>query len=301
MENGSLLAKLSEGLVEAVANAASATVRLAARRRFAASGIVWSTDGLIVTANHVVEREDDVVVGFADGRDLPAKLVGRDPSSDIALLKVEQKGLAAAQLAGKNDLRVGHLVVALGRPSEGGVEASMGIVSAVGGPWRSMHGGLVEGYLRTDVTMYPGFSGGPLIDTLGRLVGLNSSSLGPIASVALPVMAITRIAEALRVGGRVAHGYLGVRTQQVVLPAELARILGLQAGLLVMGVEPGGPADQAGVMLGDVLATLAGQPIRDPDELQAQLGGDRVGTAAPLVVVRGGERRELSVTIGERP
>jgi S1-C subfamily serine protease len=197
-------------------------------------------------------------------------------------------------------VRVGHIVVALGRPSGDGIEASMGIVSAIGGPWRSRHGGLVEGYLRTDVSMYPGFSGGPLVDAAGNVVGLNSSSLGPIASVALPVSALTRIAEALRQGGRVRHGYIGVRTQQVPLPADLGRQSGMRSGLLVMGVEPGGPADSAGLMLGDILISFASQPIADADDLQAQLGGDRVGTGVPVVVFRGGERRELTVTVGER-
>jgi len=299
-EKGSLLAQLSEGLADVVARAGAATVRVEARRRLGASGVLWSADGLVVTADHIIEREEDIVVGLADGRELRATLVGRDPGSDLALLKVAEQGLPAAAVAANGELSVGHLVLALGRPGEGGVTATMGIVSLIGGPWRSRRGGMVEGYIRTDVTMYPGYSGGPLVNTAGRVVGVNSSLLGHGMSLAIPAASVSRVVEALRQQGRVKQGYLGVRTQPVALPAALAQQLGQQSGLLVMGVEPEGPADRGGVLLGDILVGLAGQPVRDIDELQALLGPDRVGTAVPATVVRGGERRELSVTIGER-
>ncbi|MBI4498833.1 MAG: trypsin-like peptidase domain-containing protein [Chloroflexi bacterium] len=295
-----VLAGLSDELAGAVERAAAAVVRVDARRRLSASGIIWEATGLVVTADHVLEREEDITVGLADGRDLAATIVGRDPGTDLALLRVEAQGLAAA--APGPAPRVGHLVLALGRPGPGGPMATAGIVSALGGPARTWRGSRLEGFIRTDAVLYPGFSGGPLVDVTGRVLGLNSSHLAQGMSLAIPVESVARIVAALLQTGRVRRGFLGITSQPVLLPIGLRRRLDLdqETGLLVVGVEPDGPADRGGMLLGDVLVGLAGAPVRDTDDLQRLLTGERIGQPTPVRVIRGGEVRDLTITVGER-
>ena len=179
--------------------------------------------------------------------------------------------------------------------------ASLGVIGAVGGPWRTFRGTEVEGYLRSDTTFYPGFSGGPLIDASGRVVGMNSSRLGRGAGLTIPVSAIERIAADLLKGGKVRRAYLGISSQVAKLPAALAGIAGgREAGLLIVSVEGGSPADSAGMLIGDILIEFGGASISDTDSLQAQLGPDRIGQATPASVLRGGELKQLSVSVGER-
>lgn len=297
------LVGFSNDLAGAVARAGEYVVRVNGRRRQAASGILWSQDGVVVTADHVLEADEGITVGLPDGREVPAQLVGRDPGTDLALLRVQAPGLAGADLADPSSIKVGNLVLAVGRPGEGEPMASIGIISAVTGPWRTWRGGMLEKLIHTDVTLYPGFSGGALVDAAGRVAGLNTSLLARGISAALPVDTVQRVAQAILTQGRVKRGYLGVGTQPVPIPAGLAQGTGLtqKTGLLVVSVEQGGPADKAGLMLGDLLVALAGNRVEDADDLQAQLGGDRVGQATPIRIVRGGQTKELTVTIGERP
>ncbi|HZU06041.1 MAG TPA: trypsin-like peptidase domain-containing protein [Chloroflexota bacterium] len=298
-----LLAQLSEDLARAVELAGQAVVAVKARRRIPGSGVLWTPPGVVVTADHVLEREEDILVTTADGRELPAAVVGRDPSTDLAVLRVAANGLAPATLGDSATVRVGHFVLALGRAGPGAPSASIGIVSAIGGPWRSRRGIVVEGYLRTDLTLYPGFSGGPLVDALGRVIGINTSLLAQGQGMALPLPTVQRVVEALLTQGRIRRGFLGISTQPVLLPAALARRLGLtqESGLLVLATEPQGPADRAGLLIGDIVVGLAGQPVRSTDDLLALLGPERVGTVQEVHVVRGGELHRLTVTIGERP
>ena len=179
--------------------------------------------------------------------------------------------------------------------------ASLGVVGAVGGPWRTFRGTEVEGYLRSDTTFYPGFSGGPLVDAEGRVVGMNSSRLGRGAGLTVPVGALARIATDLLAGGKVRRAYLGVSSQVARLPAALAALVaGRETGLLIVAVEPGSPAEAAGILLGDILVEFGGEPVTDTDSLQAQLGPGRIGQATPVAVLRGGELKTLSVSVGER-
>lgn len=298
-ETRSVLAQLSDALAAAVERAAASTVLVNARRRVPASGIVWA-DGVVVTADHVVEREDEITVGLPDGREVSATLAGRDPGSDLAVLRLTGSGGVAAERAPEGSARVGHLVLALGRPAPGGPMASLGVISAVGGPWRTFRGGQVDGYIRSDVTFYPGFSGGPLVDTSGRVVGINSSRLGRGAGLTVPAAAGGKVIETLLRQGRIRRGYLGIGSQPVRLPAALQARAGQETGLLVVTVEPGSPADRGGLLIGDIVVQMAGAAVRDTEELQAQLGPDRVGQATPIIVLRGGVPRELMVTVGER-
>ena len=295
------LVGLSNDLADAVARAGQYVVRVNGRRRQPASGILLSQDGVVVTADHVIETDEGITVGLPDGKTVPAQMAGRDPGTDLAILRVQASGLVAAEMANPAEVRVGNLILAVGRPGEGDPMASIGIVSAITGPWRTWRGGMLEKLIQTDVTLYPGFSGGALVDANGKVAGLNTSLLARGISAALPVDTLQRVAQAILTQGRVKRGYLGVSTQAVAIPAALQGLgLTQKSGLLVVSVEPGGPAEKGGVMLGDLLVGLAGQPVEDTDDLQAMLGGDRVGQAVPVRMVRGGQIKDLSVTIGER-
>jgi S1-C subfamily serine protease len=196
---------------------------------------------------------------------------------------------------------VGQFTLALGRPGDA-VTAAFGVVSAVGPAWRTWHGGELDQFVRLDLSVYDGFSGGPLVDAAGRVLGVNTSALARAAAVTVPAATVDRVVDQLLAGGRVRRGYLGIGTQPVRLP-DAARALagGQEAGLMIVAVEPGAPADQAGVLLGDVLLALGGRPTADVDDVLAALGGDAVGQALQAHVLRAGELRTLSVTVGEAP
>jgi S1-C subfamily serine protease len=292
------LSDLSNALADAVAAADSYVVRVEGRRRMPASGILWNEDGVIVTANHVVKRDEGITVGLPGGKSADATLVGRDPSTDLAVLRTGGgQGTAAPH---SEEMRVGNLVLALGRPGRT-VQATFGIISALGDePWRSRAGGQIDRYLQTDVVMYPGFSGGPLLSASGQVLGLNSSALLRGVSLALPTTTVDRVVETLLAHGRMRRGYLGVSTQAVRLPSGVASELGQETGLLIVDVEAESPADQGGLVLGDTIVGLDGSTVRHHDDLLALLGGDRVGQKVPLQILRGGEVQSVNVTIGER-
>ena len=294
-----VLESLSADLANAVENAGKSLVRIEARRRQTATGIVWSADGLIVTAHHVVERDENIRAGLPDGTVVAAQLVGRDPTTDIAVLRVQAEGLTPATWAEPDTVRVGQLVLAVGRP-DAAPQASLGVVNVLDDAWRTMAGGTVDAYVQTDVVMFPGFSGGALVGANGAFIGMNSSLLARGASVTLPAATLRRVADSLKVHGRVKRGFLGVNAQGVRLPVTLAESLDQETGLLLAAVESGAPAEAAGMMVGDILVTLDGQPVRHMDDLMALLSSDRVGKAVPVRVVRGGQVTDSTVTIGER-
>ncbi len=300
MTESNALTELSDQLAAAVERAGQSTVLVNARRRFPASGIAWSADGQVLTTDHVIEREENITVGLPDGREVSATIVGRDPGSDLAVLKVDGV-LTAIERAPAGSAKVGSMALAIGRPTSEGVQASFGVVGAIGGAWRTFRGGQVEGYLRSDTTFYPGFSGGPLIDAAGRAVGINSSRLGRGAGITIPVEAAEKVVADLLKAGRVRRAYLGISSQPAQLPNALAaRLGGQESGLLVVMVEPESPADKAGLILGDLLVSLGGQAVTDTESLQMQLGSERVGKSTTAVVLRGGEPRELTIVPGER-
>jgi S1-C subfamily serine protease len=270
-----------------------------ARPRLPASGIIWSTDGVIVTAHHIVEEEDNIGIGLPDGTSTKAKLVGRDPTTDIAVLRADAKGLKSQPWSDVNTLKVGHLVLALGRPGKS-VMATLGVVSALGESWRSPAGGRLDRYLQTDVVMYPGFSGGPLVSSSGELIGLNTSGLLRGISITVPSTTLKQVVETLLSKGKVSRGYLGIGAQPVRLPAPLAQQLNQETGLMLVSVESGGPADKGGLLQGDIVVAVAGQPTRHMDDMLGLLGSDRVGSTVPVRVVRGGQLRDANVVVGER-
>jgi len=294
-----ILTQFSDALAAAVEAGGRYTVRVEGRRRLPASGAVWSPDGVIITAHHVVEWDSNIAIGLPDGRTAPARLVGRDPATDIAVLRADASDLESAPWSDEGALRVGHMVLALGRPGRT-VQATLGIVSALGQAWRTMGGGEIDRYLQTDTAMYPGFSGGPLVDAAGRALGINSSALLRGISLTVPAATVRRVVETLLTHGRVPRGRLGVKVQPVRLPASVAGALGQETAVLLLSVEVDSPAERAGLMLGDTLVALDGQPVRDIDDLMALLSGSRAGATVPARVLRGGQVIEIDVTLGER-
>ncbi len=284
----------SDALAAAVEKAGRSTVTVDARGRLPATGVVWSAAGEILTADHVVRRDEDIRVSLPDGAQHPAKLIGRDPASDLALLKIEAAGLVVPEWA---EVKVGHLVLALGRPDD--LQAAVSNVVALGGPVRGAFRHL-EAYIQTDVTMFPGFSGGPLVDVSGRVAGLNSSALARGASIAVPVAAARQVADALRQHGHIQRGYLGLSSQPVLLPEASAALAGQPSGLLIIGVEKDSPAHQAGLLQGDVLIGLGGRPVTEVEALQAVLGPRSVGQTLEARVVRGGQIAVFPVTVRAR-
>lgn len=293
------LQQLSDGLAGVVTASAPSIVRVEARRHTPATGLIWAGDGLIVTANHVVRRDDNIKVTGQDGETHSASLVGRDPTTDIALLRVEASVLPTLSTASEEQMSVGHFVLALARPGRT-VQATFGIVSALGQSWRTPFGGQVDRYLQTDVIMYPGFSGGPLVGADGRVLGINTSGLGQGVSLAIPVTTVSRVVDALQSHGRIRRGYLGVSTQRVRLPEAVASELQQKAGLLIVSVESGSPAEEGGLSLGDTIVGMSGKAITTHEDLLAALTGDVVGQKETVRILRGGQLQELTVKIGER-
>lgn len=304
-EKGSALVTLSNELAGAVERAGRAVVAVNARPRTPSSGIYWR-EGVVVTADHTVKRDEEVTVTLPDGRTVPATLAGRDPSTDLAVFKLQSAGLAAAEIGDASLLKPGHLVLALGRSAESGQDgptASLGVVSAVGGPWHAWRGGLVDWFIRLDLSIFLGFSGGPLVDARGRIVGMNTTGLWRNLGLTIPATTVDRVTAELLEKGRIPRGYLGLGMQPIRLPDTLKTKLNLSGsgGMIVFTVEPGGPAEKAGALIGDVLVTLDGKPVIDIGDVQAVLGAGRVGKRVRASVIRGGEQIELSITLGEWP
>ena len=294
-----VLASLSDALALAVETAGPSIVRVEGRHRLSASGIVWSADGLIITAHHVVEHDENIGIGLPDGRTVAASLIGRDPSTDLALLRSSGQGLAAPAWGDAESLHVGHFALALGRPGQS-VMATLGIVSALKKEWRTPAGGQLDHYLQTDALMYPGFSGGPLVDASGRFLGLNTSAMLRGLTLTIPAATIRRVADALQAHGRVRRGYLGVSAQTVRLPAAVAQQVGQETGLLLGAVEAESPAERSGLFMGDTLILFDGQRVTQSDDLVGLLSGDCVGKTVSVRLLRGGQLTEVNVLIGEQ-
>ena len=284
---------ISAALAGAVERAGRSIVAIHARQRFPSSGVVWR-DGVVVTAAHTVKRVDEITLSLADGTSRPASLTGRDPATDLAVLAVDTSGLAAAETVETDSLKVGHLVLAVWGHGDGSPSASLGIVGSLGGPWRTWRGGKVDRFVRPDVGLFPGFSGGALVDAEGRVVGLNTTGLSRGTGLTIPAATVERVVGELVARGRVARGFLGVGMQPVRMPDG-------DGGVIVLGVEPGGPAASAGLLIGDVVVAIDGERVRDTDDVQAALGGDRIGADLHITVIRAGVPTEVTVTVGEWP
>jgi S1-C subfamily serine protease len=287
---------LSNALAGAVDRAAGSMFSVHGRPRLPSTGVQWRP-GLIVTANHTVEPDREVTVTAPDGRTLSAQVIGREPRLDIAVLRAEVSAVPAADVGDDGDLRIGHWVLAVGF----GPRASAGIVSAL--DVRSSRHHIAGEMLAVDLTLYPGFSGGPLVDVLGRVIGITTSGVSRHLQCAVRAAAVTRLAEHVVRGGKIPRAYLGVGTQSVVLPDLLRERLTLaqRTAVVVVNVTSDSPAAAAGLVIGDVIVSIAGHAITEPGDLVAVLHPDRVGKTVTTKILRGGEPRELEVIVGERP
>jgi S1-C subfamily serine protease len=294
-----IVESLSTDLAELVGQTAPAVLRVDGRRRLAGSGVVWPEGGVVVTAHHLLERDRDLHVGLHDGSNLAAELIGRDPTTDLAVLKPDGQLDSSVGWDGGDALQVGHMVMALGRPRQE-VQATLGIVSALGEPWRTPIGGRVDRYLQTDVVMYPGFSGGPLIGADGTVLGINTSALLRGVSLTLPAETVHRVVGQLLEHGSVRRGYLGVAAQPVELPEPIAVELGQGTGLLLVTVEPDSPAEAAGLALGDTIVAAGGEPTQRLRDLLSAIEADLIGKELELSVLRAGELVVRTAVVGER-
>lgn len=289
------LREVSDGIAAAIAAAAGSVVTVKARRR-PATGIVWSATH-VVTASHVVQREEGVVVVLPDGQERAAGLVGRDPSTDLAVLSIVDGGLAPATWV-RGDVPVGSLAFPVGRVH--GLRATMGLVAEVGGAWQTMTGGLVDAWIDVDGHLPAGFSGGPLVDADGAVIGLNTSALSPHGAV-IPFATVERVVGRIQAHGTIAPGYLGAGFYPGSLPDDLATAAGQRDALMTVSLEPDGPARRAGLLVGDALVRVDGQGITGLRHLLGILAAKGSGAVVKLSVVRAGAVQEVEVTLGARP
>ncbi len=292
------LRSLSNQMADAVEQISPALVLVDGRERQPASGVIY-INNLVLTAAHVLDRENDITVQTHDKRILPAQFVGRDPASDLAILRVNDLNGTPAVWA-NDEARVGQLIMTVGRSNSEGAMASVGIVSAVGGPLRTNQGTTLERYIRTDATPYPGFSGGALIDLDGTVVGLLTTGLANGVAIAVPANIAKGIADTLAAHGTIKRGYLGISSQLVDIPTGQRSGREQEHGLLIVKVEENSPAQKGGVLIGDILVSLAGHAIKDSEDLHIVLVSDYVGKTIPVEVIRGNAVQTLQVTVGQR-
>jgi S1-C subfamily serine protease len=285
------LAALSNELAAAVERAGRSVVAVHARPRFSSSGVIWRP-GVIVTAEHTIRREEEITVTLPDGANRPVTLAGSDAGTDLAVLKLDEPA-AEPVTQGAGETRPGFLALAVGRSQDSGVNATMGIISAVSGAWRTWRGGRLDQYIRLDLTMYPASSGSAVIDSSGKALGIATSALSRIAGVAIPAATVNRVLDEILARGRVRRGYLGVGLQPVELPDH-------HKGLIVLSVEAGGPAAQAGVLVGDIFVSLGGKTVADTDDVQLALETVGVGQTIEAGLLRGGDPTRIAIVVGER-
>jgi S1-C subfamily serine protease len=269
------------------------------------SGFVFSPDGLILTNSHVVENASEIEVTLPDGREQRADLIGQDPDTDVAVLRITAPELTALSFGDSHALRPGQLVIAIGNPYGFQHTVTTGVVSALGRSLRARTGRLIEHVIQTDAALNPGNSGGPLVTSSGRVVGVNTAIIagGQGLSFAVPIRTVEMVLPALLRDGRVRRGYLGVAGQDVPLSRRVTRFhrLAQTSGVLVVTLEPGGPARAAGLREGDLIVSLDGQPVASLDDLHRLLTEERIGTRVTLGLLRGADRLELVVSVADRP
>jgi serine protease DegQ len=268
------------------------------------SGVIVSPEGYILTNNHVVEAADEIEVVLADGRKAPAKVVGTDPETDLAVIRIEAKNLPVIVLGHADQARVGDVVLAIGNPFGVGQTVTMGIISAVGR--NNLHINQFENFIQTDAAINFGNSGGALIDTSGNLIGINSaiySQTGGSVGIgfAIPVTTAKSVMEAIIKTGHVVRGWIGIESQDIT--PELADSFGLarSSGAIIAGVVRNGPADRAGIRPGDILLTVQGKPVANTNEMLTMIAQLAPGEKARMTVMRKNRESTLDVMVGRRP
>ena len=263
-----------------------------ARPRLPSTGVHWK-DGVVVTTEGTVKQEEDITVTLPDGKRIAATFAGRDRGTDLAVLRIPAGSLRVAELGDPAALRPGNLVLALGRLDEGGARVAFGAVSATGAKWRSWKGGEIDRWLQSDLTIYPGFGGGPLVDSTGHIHGINSGALSRPLATTIPVETVNRVVAQLLERGYVPRGWIGAAMQPVRYDEG--------GGLLLVSIEKDTPAANAGLLLGDVIVAIDAKKLESFDQLLDVLSGESVGRKVRLDVVRAGKQRGIEVVIGERP
>lgn len=296
-----VLSSFSNELSNLVQRVSTSVVAVHARRHFPSSGVHWGPD-LVVTADHTIAREEDIRVTLPDGKALSASLLGRDPGADVAALKVPGLGSPASSFTQDKPV-LGEFALVVGRSPDSGPNASLGIVGAASGSWRTWRGGHLEQYIRLDATLYPNSSGGAVVNSRGGLLGIATSALSRVAGLAIPAADVTRVTKQLLEKGYVAQGYLGIGVYPVAIPENLKSKLALpnSSGVLILNVEKGGPAESAGVLLGDLLVSLNSTPIEKIEDLQSFCASGVIGKSANARFIRAGGLIEKSIVAGERP
>lgn len=296
------LQALSRGLESIVQTAASGIVAVKALAYRVATGVCIAPN-LVAVADHAIKREEDVPIFTSGGDEIKGTLLGRVPSVDVAFLLVSQTLFNPLPAAPEESLKTGSLIAVVGLTTDVGPSASLGILGAVGDRRRTWRGGVLDRFIRLDVNLYPSQVGAAVLNMQGQLIGLATPVLLRHSAVAVPLGTLKRLGEELLKEGRVRHGHLGVGVQTVAIPESLRNkvSLDIRAGLMIMSITPDGPAEKAGMQLGDILVSLGSQQISSIEELQDALEGASIGNIVPAVVVRGGEMVRLSLTIAERP
>lgn len=300
-EPKNMLNALSHDLAHVVEQVSPSVVAVNARRHLSSSGVYWR-DGIIVTAAHTIRRTDEISVIVASGQSVVATLAGVDPSTDLAVLKIDNPELSPPLFGDAAQLKVGHVVLAVGRGAQRGLNATLGIVGVLSGSWRTWRGGLIDQFIGLDLVLHPGAAGGPLTDSHGRVLGINTLGLSRSMALTIPVSTVNRVVTHLLEKGHMGLGYLGLGMRPIPLPENLKSTLNLSAdsGLIVVTVEPDGPGSKAGVLFGDVIVALEGTAVSNIRDLQAFLEPESVGKTIPVSIIRGGKPIEINVTIGER-
>jgi S1-C subfamily serine protease len=294
----SALLALSNNLADNVEKIGHSLVTINGRR-ISSTGIHWQ-QGIIVTAEETLKRTEDITITLPDHRTVAATLIGRDRTTDIAVLKIENPELPVVEIGDNSLLKIGQIVQAIGRSSDS-LNATMGVVSAMGGSWRSSYGGLIDQFVRLDLNLYPSMEGSALVTAIGQVVGMTVS--GPRRTViSIPATTINRVVEQLVKKGHIARGYLGLGMQPIRLPETLKTNLNLASlgGVIAINVETDGPADKSGILIGDILIAINNNPIKDTGEIQAMLGSENVGKILNVQIIRGGTLVEVALTVGEK-
>jgi S1-C subfamily serine protease len=271
----------------------------------AGSGFLFTPDGFLLTNHHVVRGSSRIRVRLNDGREVSGHVVGADPWTDVAVVQADASGLPHAQLGESAGLRVGQLVVAIGSPFGFDSTVTAGVISALGRTLRSITGHLVDNVIQTDAALNPGNSGGPLLDSRGRVIGINTAIIHSAQGIcfAIPINMAKRIIPQLMQHGRVVRGYLGLHGRDFPIARNIARQWGLnqETGVEVIALESGGPADQAGMIEGDLIIALGDQPITSIDDLQNRLAAIPVGIPTEVILLRIDRRLARFVVPGEYP
>jgi S1-C subfamily serine protease len=295
------LIELSNALAQATERAAASVVAVHAEPRGSTSGVVWRA-GIIVTAEHALRRDEEIHATLADSRVVPATLAGRDPSTDLAVLKCAEASAAVPSFGDVPSLKPGSLTLVVGRTRASGPVAALGVVSLVTAERRTWTGAALAPYIRLDVGLQPTAIGGAVVDAQGRTVGIATPRFARFGAIAVPAPAVDRVVDMLLKKGHIPQGYLGVGLQPVRLPEALRQSLqrSEKTAAIVLEVEPESPAHKAGMVIGDILVALGGHPVARLEDVHSQLHGDAIGKPLVLKFVRGGATQEVNIVVGER-